>query len=203
MAANFVFDKYGINKKRMKIINDKQVKCLKGCKDSYSQGCEGSSIRIKYRLPISVRGNNKYNIKSVIWEITHSVTHSFPNGNYFIGVVSNRNKNFNNTAYKGLIDAYGISGCDGYVYKQGKCVHDSNDESGFDGYPQNSTVKVEYKIDESKLFFTYKYGNISGNGIRLYEITLPTNNNNITHWYPCVSLRDKNDICKILNVIVK
>eukprot|EP01084_Bolivina_argentea_P301677 520514_1 len=72
IAANIIFDEYGLNTSRMKIINDKQVKCLKGSKDSWGQGCNGSSIRFKYGMPILVRGNNKYNLRSISWEIIHT-----------------------------------------------------------------------------------------------------------------------------------
>eukprot|EP01084_Bolivina_argentea_P073325 133051_1 len=88
IVHNMIFDEYGIDKSRMEIVNDKQVKCLKGYVGAcVSEGCRGSSIRLKCGLPISARGNNKYNITSVSWEITHTATHDFPNGHYFIGVV--------------------------------------------------------------------------------------------------------------------
>eukprot|EP01084_Bolivina_argentea_P051442 94622_1 len=74
IAANMIFDEYGIDRTRMQIVNDKQVKCLKGWEDASGEGCYGSSIRLKYGLPISVRGNNKYNITSISWEITHTAT---------------------------------------------------------------------------------------------------------------------------------
>eukprot|EP01084_Bolivina_argentea_P177610 307108_1 len=191
IVPNMIFDEYGINTARMEILNDKQVKCLKGYNDAYErEKCKGSSIRLKYGLPISVRGDNKYNIKSVSWEITHTAYH-FPNSYYFIGVVSNRNTDFSNIAYKGLTDAYGISGLSGRTYKESFYLFDSN----YTVYPQNTIVKVEYNINESKLLFTY--------GTKSHEISLPANNNEITHWYPCISLRDKNDTCKILNVTIK
>eukprot|EP01084_Bolivina_argentea_P301673 520505_1 len=98
IAANMIFDEYGLNTSRMKIINDKQVKCL-----------DYSSIRFKYGMPILVQGNNKYNLTSISWEIIHTVNGTV-NGRSFIGVVSNKNANFSNVAYYGLTDAYGISG---------------------------------------------------------------------------------------------
>eukprot|EP01084_Bolivina_argentea_P177607 307103_1 len=177
IVPNMIFDEYGIDKTRMQIINDKQVKCLKGYNDAYySEGCCGSSIRMKYGLPISVRGNNKYNITSASWEITHTATHKFPTAYYFIGVVSNRNTDFSNIAFEGLTDAYGISGYRAGCIFDGKCTMDWKYKS----YPKNAIVKVEYKISESKLLFTY--GNNSRkkkkkkkkkkiNVIKLYEIT--------------------------------
>eukprot|EP01084_Bolivina_argentea_P112842 201209_1 len=44
IPANMIFDEYGMDTSRMKIINDKQVKCLR----QYG----GSSIRFKYGMPI-------------------------------------------------------------------------------------------------------------------------------------------------------
>eukprot|EP01084_Bolivina_argentea_P308768 534002_1 len=102
-------------------------------------------------MPILVRGNNKYNLTSISWEITHTVNDYFPNVNYFIGVVSNKNTDFGNVTRAGLTDAHGISGRNTRVYSKGK----------------NWIVKVEYKINESKLVFT------QGNGTKLYEMTLP------------------------------
>eukprot|EP01084_Bolivina_argentea_P024210 45144_1 len=193
IVSQFVFDEYGMDKTRMQIINDKQVICVKGFTVGRAERCCGSSVRLKCGLPISKRGNNIFdNIKSVSWQMTHTVTHSFPDDTYFIGVVSNRNIDFSNVAYQGLSDARGITGCNGYVYKEGGFIDDYN----YKVYPKNAIVKIQYKINESKLFFSY------GNGIKLYEIVLPTNNKEITHWYPCISLRDKNDVCKILNVTV-
>eukprot|EP01084_Bolivina_argentea_P301674 520507_1 len=105
IAANMIFDEYGLNTSRMKIINDKQVECL------YQ-----SSIRFKYGMPILVRGNNKYNLRSISWEIIHTANVSFPNNRYFVGVVSNKNTDFSNIASQGLTDAYGISGLYSFVY---------------------------------------------------------------------------------------
>eukprot|EP01084_Bolivina_argentea_P150640 263049_1 len=79
IAANMIFDEYGMNISRMQIINDKQVKRL---------NYPASSIRFKYGMPILVRGNNKYNLTSISWEITHIANDWFPNSTYFIGVVS-------------------------------------------------------------------------------------------------------------------
>eukprot|EP01084_Bolivina_argentea_P308770 534004_1 len=114
-------------------------------------------------MPILVRGNNKYNLTSISWEITHTANGYFPNSSYFIGVVSNKNTDFSNIAIYGLTDAHGISGANSYVYIKGKYQNDSC----YNGYIKNSIVKAEYKINESKLVFT------QGNGTKLYEMTLP------------------------------
>eukprot|EP01084_Bolivina_argentea_P308769 534003_1 len=115
-------------------------------------------------MPILVRGNNKYNLTSISWEITHTVNDYFPNVNYFIGVVSNKNTDFSNVAWKPLLtDAHGISGRNTRVYSKGK----NHIVSNYKAYTKNWIVKVEYKINESKLVFT------QGNGTKLYEMTLP------------------------------
>eukprot|EP01084_Bolivina_argentea_P062003 113359_1 len=198
IAPFMVFDLYGTASSRMSIVpfsGNRKVKCLKGAVSS-NYKCYGSSIRFKYGMPIEKKGNNKYCVSLISWEINHTVSKHFPNVYYFIGVISNRTKDLSMVAYKGLMDAYGISGMGRKVYKgksiDGNSVDDSNYEKQ---YTKNSVVTVEYKIRESRLSFYSE-------NKELYTMILPNDIDEITHWYPCVSLRDKDDICQISNNII-
>eukprot|EP01083_Nonionella_stella_P016755 46798_1 len=120
-------------------------------------------------MAMTRRARGKVNISKIVWKVRHTASHSFPDSHYFIGVVSNRTTDFKDVAIRGLKDAYGWS-------------------SG--QYSENSWVTVEYKINESKL-------NFYNANKRIGTVTLPTDDNGIMYWYPCISLRDKDNICQI------
>ena len=56
-------------------------------------------------------------------------------------------------------------------------------------------------MKERKLVYNYD-GFVDGIA-HSYEYELPTDNDKITHWYPCVSLRDANDECEIMDVTIQ
>ncbi len=175
IKSQMVFDSFGMNTSIMEIINDREVK-----------SDWNSSIRFKCAMPIAAKGNNKYNIKLIKWKVHHTTNNLFPSGHYFIGVVSNRTTDFTNTAYSGLKDPYGISGSASFgVFKGG----DETKDTSYKGYCSNAKITVEYGINESQL-------NFYENNQPLYKMTLQTNINEITHWYPCISLVGGNT-CKI------
>ena len=191
-----IFDEFGLNKQRMEIVNDYQIKCLISNYDGYW----GSSARLKYGMPIQSKGNNDENIESISWEMTHTAIRSWPNCVYFIGVVSNRTTDFSKGAYNGLKDSYGIGGNMPYVFKGNKRNKKVSayelDYEYKKGYKENAKITMEYILHESVLNFYEEKSRL------IYSLKLPTNIDGITHWYPCVSLRDKNDICKLSKKII-
>ena len=66
-------------------------------------------------------------------------------------------------------------------------------------WKKNSDVWVKYEIKEHKLVYNYQ---ACDGDITKWEITLPVYNKKITHWYPCVGLRDPHDTCEILAISV-
>merc|ERR1712129_182584 len=98
-------------------------------------------------------------------------------------------------------DAYGVCLCGGRVYKgnrQNKSrdayAEDNGTKALVDSFARGSKICIEYIVAESKLNFYRDDENTSK-----YSMDLPTNSG-ITHWYPYVSLRDKDDECTIKNV---
>ncbi len=202
LASQMVFDSFGIDKSRMQIVNDRKAICLKGY--NYSTGNKrGSSIRLKCAMPIASRMNNEYNIKSISWEINHTATCTFPNAFYFIGVVSNRIDDFAYCVYQGyngIKDAYGILGnyeqmMNGDGKYQTSYRHKEHISSKAENYDVNKPVKIKYDIVESKLYF-YQ------NDVEFSIIPLPTHESGITHWHPCIGLRDEGDVCNIPEEVI-
>eukprot|EP01084_Bolivina_argentea_P170780 295922_1 len=180
----------------MEFIDDYKVKMIKGT------GMTGTSIKLKYGI---CADKSQYkNISSISWKIRHTSSRSFPNCLYFIGVVSNRTKNFQTPAWPGgggpgLKDCYGISGHPRTVF-EGKQSSNEVDEN-YTGYQLNSWVTVQYMIHESKLVFIYLDESKPHDQKRI-EIKIPSNVDGITHWYPSMSLRDVDDICELSQDIV-
>eukprot|EP01084_Bolivina_argentea_P116475 206948_1 len=188
--SQMIFDDSVLVADRLQIINKHKVKCLV----SDYQGSWGGTVKVKLGLPIAARGNNQYNINRVSWKFTVFETISWPNTHYFIGVVSNRTIDFARTVHQGLKDPFGITAYNKRVHKgAGQQEQDANYSPEYD---QNSTVKVEYLVQDSVLKFEY------GNGVT-YQMQLPTNEIEITHWYPAACLRDTNDTCEISDVVVE
>ena len=102
---------------------------------------------------------------------------SLNNYHYFIGVASNRAKNFEYSAHAGLQDAYGTRhGNYGVVKFRNKeiiCIQ-------YDG----KLKQLKYINDETEE--------------ELGVVKLPPNISAITHWYPAVSLRDNKDTAEII-----
>ena len=48
----------------------------------------------------------------------------------------------------------------------------------------------------------FKYVTLE-NEIETYQTILPTDNDEITHWYPCIGLRDIGDQCKISKILIE
>ena len=130
--------------------------------------------------------------------ITHNVLHRHPFGGlgrnhcYFVGVVSNRQINFHKAC---LTDGHGISGTNNalFLYKHGKEIYDTSFKLDF----RDKIFTIEYVINNSTFIF-YKDDND-----RCYSIDLPTNIDEITHWYPCVRLRNQGERCVVSNIVVK
>ena len=144
VAGDMVFDPFGMDTAKMELLYNRRVRAI---------GSVGSgTIRLKFAMPISVRGNNKYDIKSIKWQISHTASVSFPNGYYFIGVISNRVRNFTLTAFEGLQDAYGISGHTTYGVFKGRGTYET-DQDYKHQYSNKSRIDVEYNVDGSRLVF--------------------------------------------------
>ena len=203
IEPTMIFDSYGMNSSRMQIINDRKAKCIK----SYDNNLYGSSIRLKCAMPINAKYNNTHHIKSISWEIKHTSTVSFPNGFYFIGVVSNLVKDFSFSPFQFggcMKSAWGIlgnpkqvmngNGVDRRYYKtEQRCKPVLAGKQ----YEKDVYVKVKYNIVTSELSFTQ-------NKHEICTIPLPMYDKDITHFFPCVGLRDNGDICEISpNVVVE
>eukprot|EP01083_Nonionella_stella_P059792 156505_1 len=105
------------------------------------------------------------------------------NSYFMIGVVSQKCKRFDHTAYDGLIDAFGVSGWPKMVFN-GNGTH-QRDESMTAKLCFHDVVEIEYDSTECKLSFTNTTINHT-----IWEIQLPQNNT----WFPAVSF-DATCIC--------
>ena len=191
-SAQFVFDSFGVDASRMQIINARTVKCLET--GNYQIG---GSLRLKCALPTKSNANG---VRSVFWEcVPNKLRNGWNNVFVSFGVVSNRTNSFVN-AFNGLKDAYGVSlNHSGFVYKgnpQNKTsmasVYDDGATALMDSFARGSKIGIEYVVAESKLNF-YRDDETEPE----YAMDLPTNVSGITHWYPYVSLYDKDDECTI------
>ena len=190
-SAQFVFDSFGLDASRMQIINARSVRCLKtGYKSAY-----GGSIRLKCALPMK---NNANGVRSVFWECVPTKLMDWRSYAVSFGVVSNRTSSSVN-AYNGLKDAYGVCVGSGFVYKgnpQNETVnahvYDKGSSALETSFGRISKIGIEYVVAESKLKF-YRNDETQPK----YAMDLPTNVLGITHWYPYVSLRYKDDQCTI------
>ena len=199
IEGQMIWDKDTINTQNVcEIINDYKIKMIAGKFGSFDYG---ASAKLQYG--ISVNRNDYLNISSISWKIKINPTQSFPNSYYFIGVVSNRTSDFNIAAFpSSLKDAFGISASNSYIFDDTKVtdflslVHDMK----YTRFKRNVWVKINYIITESKLVFEFE------NWMDVqckYELSLPTNITGITHWYPAVSLRNKDDECEIGEIVVE
>merc|ERR1711971_379830 len=143
--------------------------------------------------------SNANGVRSVFWEcVPNKLKHLYSVCVSF-GVVSNRTNSFVN-AWNGLMDAYGVSlACGGYVYKgnpQNKttsaCVEDNDAAALMNSFALGSKIGIEYVVAESKQNF-YRDNETQPK----YAMDLPTNVSGITHWYPYISLKCKDDECSI------
>merc|ERR1712013_939717 len=177
MSEQMVFDSFGADSNYIQIVNEHQIKALRGCSNG---GGRRESIRMKLAMPtakINEMGATSY---------------------HALGVVSNRTTQLIH-AYSGLKDCHGVmtTNSSGYAYKAGKQVSDS----GYTPLTKNMSrgewkIKVTYLVDESKLQFE----RVDDGAIPKYEMDLPTNVQDITHWHPFISMRDANDIWTIENI---
>ena len=199
--TRIVFDSFGLNPLWMQIVNDHEVKCVRLTRtDDSSPGIThfGGSVRLKCAMP--TKENNIGNVSSIFWELIPIKLRYWRNYINSFGVVSNRTKEFKN-AYNGLKDAYGVGLYPGNVFKgKTKSVVDISATELFkEGvFKKGNKMGIEYIVNESKLRF---YGDDAAEP--QYTMDLPTNISGITHWYPYVSLRDKDDVCKIGRTIIK
>ena len=99
-------------------------------------------------------------------------------------------------------DTYGISGYSSLIFDAaqmnifGGCSVDDN----YMAWTNNSWISVKYILNEGKLIFDYT--NLNHNHAT-YQLLLPMNNEDITHFYPCLGLREQGDECEITDVIVE
>ena len=208
IEPNMIFDKESINKAGLcEIVNDHKIKMIKGpCgySETWIHSDYGSSARLKYG--ISINPNDNKDIKSIGWKVKITVTKCFPNTYYFIGVTSNRAKDFKTSPYlsnyEELPDAYGISGCGTLIFDANKqrSIGGCADDGDYIAYQRNTWISVKYVIDGRKLIFNYVDG--AGDNVS-YEMVLQTKSDKITHFYPCVGLRDAGDECEVIDIVVE
>lgn len=193
------------NKCMFHVINDHKIKMVDTNKHL------GVAAKLKYG--ISVNSNEYQHLKSISWDIKIKATKSFPNAYYFIGVVSNRCSVFSTCPFvvtRGTLkDAYGISGnvCSIFHPKRKKTQDTLVRDTKYLGFEQRRWITVRYIIKHSTLIYQFHdgdgYAYNNSNISYIYELSLPTYNiDGITHWYPCVSLRDAGDECEIGQVTV-
>ena len=199
MAARMVFDSFGVDASRMRIINAREVKCL----ETGNWSAYGGSIRLKCALPTAK--NNAQGITSVFWQCIPTHLEDWDTSLVSFGVVSNRTSEFVN-AYNGLKDAYGVSthsvGC-GYKgnpqnLREWAYVKDNGMRALVASFAKGSKIGIEYIVGESKLKF-YRDDETEPK----YTMKLPTDIAGIAHWYPYVSLGDKGDVCQIGSVRIE
>eukprot|EP01083_Nonionella_stella_P210579 762239_1 len=189
VISQMVFHSFGIDSNIIQIVNSKQVKCLKSGASN-----NGGSVRMKFGMP--TKYSNTYGLKSISWKITPTIITGW--AVFCMGVVSNRATKMI-AAYNGLKDAYGINDRAGWVYKgnpQNKSRSAYCKDNNYNGFKNNETFRIEYNINKSILKY-FKENEISP----MYTIELPENIKTITHWYPFVSLRYENDVCRVHDVV--
>merc|ERR1712013_379748 len=194
MSEQMVFDSFGADSNYIQIVNEHQIKALRGCSNG---GGRRESIRMKLAMPTAK--NNEHGITSVSWvRVPTKLNEMGATSYHALGVVSNRTTQLIH-AYSGLKDCHGVmtTNSSGYAYKAGKQVSDS----GYTPLTKNMSrgewkIKVTYLVDESKLQFE----RVDDGAIPKYEMDLPTNVQDITHWHPFISMRDANDIWTIENI---
>lgn len=196
-----IFDKDVVDLRLFEIINEHKVKMIRGPSEEAHGLQWGVTTKLKYG--ISIDPNDNLDIKSISWKVKHTVMDSFPNSYYFIGVVSNRTKEFaTNPFWSGvgkdlLKDAFGISGNKSENF-QGR--NRPNDDELYDGYKRDTWITIKYIINDSKLIFEYKNQDDKDSK---FEMMLPKDIKDITHWYPAICLRDAGDECEIADIIVE
>ena len=112
----------------------------------------------------------------------------------FIGVVSNRTKDFDANPFTQrylLVDAFGIGVSKRSIY----CPRKISDEN-YPGLQPGKWVTVKYMINGPTLIFE----NLKED--KTYQIKLPTDSK-ITAWYPAIALRFVGDTCQIKDIVVK
>merc|ERR1712228_753850 len=153
---------------------------------------EGMSCKLKYGIAVKDKS-----IKSISWKVKICKATSFPNAIHFIGVVSNRTVQFDKSPFsreRKLKDSYGISGNSNSIYRP----HFRGDiNNNYPGYQLNKWITVKHVVAESKLV----YSGLNGNGV--FELPLPTNIKDITHWYPAFTIRDEGNIYEISDIVVE
>merc|ERR1712228_331655 len=186
IEQEMIFDAEIVDTKYFEIINEHKIKSIKNH--------EGMSCKLKYGIAVKDKS-----IKSISWKVKICKASSFPNAIHFIGVVSNRTVQFDKSPFsreRKLKDSYGISGNSHSIYRPHFRGID-NINNNYPGYQLNKWITVKYVVAESKLV----YSGLRGNGV--FELPLPTNIKDITHWYPAFTLRDEGDIYEISDIVVE
>ena len=214
IEPEMIFDEESITKEHCcEIINPHKIKMVRGPQGythTAAVGDWGSTAKLKYG--ISAKALISQGVKSISWKVKITAAHSYPNTFYFIGVVSNRTTEFATSAFSNrgiqeiLKDAFGISGTSGSMYdprKPDSNYANSKSDDEYYAWKAGSWVTVKFIVNESRMIF-YDYI-VSESKIGKYEMILPTviDDEEITHWYPAVGLRDADDECEIRGIVVE
>ena len=222
IELQMIFDTESIDQTGLfEIVHHRKIKLTKlGLKEDQDFG---ATARLLYG--ISTNPEDYSDITFISWRVKITASTHFPNLFYFIGVIGNdthgRNVSIDDVDFKKsafhwkgnkrLKHVYGIAGDTGYTFNSIKNSHYYHSymktymgtfkDPAYVVWKRNSPVLVTYFIKENKLVFEYVN---EDNDQKDYELYLPDNtriDQNYTHWYPCVGLRNDGDECGITDVI--
>ena len=162
------------------------------------------SAKLNEPLPIQINNDNDKNISTIINEFRYQwklqIIGNIERKNwYFIGVVSNRCKNFNtwvNPTGIRLIDAFGITLLENNVSLGKKYL---SKETKYNKPPQtNQIIVVQYKVSNiSHQCSLYIYVQEQDKKSLIYSINLPQNDQ-ITNWFPVFSKPNNSTRIKLI-----
>ena len=187
------FAKHLLQPYSMKIIegsNNTMVELIRG---SNSSDLGGSAL-LNVAIPV-IDNRCKYE-----WKIRiNAQKRSTGNYHYFIGVASNKCKNFEASAHEGLKHSYGILGGIAGIVINGRSTSDKEcrHKRKF-MFNNENIICIEYDGKTKQLTFSKVVNNKTNEMTQIYILSLPKDNKEITHWYPAISIKDPGDTAEIV-----
>lgn len=187
IESEMIFDKNSIDTRLCQIIHTHKIKLIK----KPTMSCTYFA-KLNHGISINPNDYTYSNIKCISWSV--KIYGSLFCGHYFVGVVSNSTK----------VDPLGITGFTGCVYHSSttccQVMVNADINTNMYSWQQSGTVNVKYIINDRKLIFTNRSRQPQ---FRKCEMTIPTNNDEITHWYPCIGLTETNNKCEIFDIVIE